>query len=173
MTSVFGQVSYTVQDELGITAPSRVPFTSLDTTTISELGDMATTVGGELDLVTSGKITGVRVELYFPVGSGWKSSPTAGSRVEQTGLVNFFNATTKYRFGIDFPALADSLISGGKILIDSGALRNLCNLLIAGVSDDNTTFCNTAQQALTSIADALVSFRKHRAVTDRRTKVVE
>jgi hypothetical protein len=51
-------------------------------------------------------------------------------------------------------------------------MSDLIALLLAGISGDGVTFVNTAQQSLTSLRDALVSFRKHRAATDRRTKVV-
>lgn len=100
------------------------------------------------------------------------TSPDAGSRVEQTGVFNLFNAVTPHRFGIAVAGLSDTFISAGRIVITEGNPVDLwldaIELASAGAGFPNYT--NNAQQQLTVLADAFLSFRKRRKQLSRSSR---
>jgi hypothetical protein len=150
--------SYSLVDELGTTAVARFPGTSDDASTLAELVAAAQSVGTDLDAVTGAKITETRI-VVKPTLTGLKGSPVAGSRVEQTAVINLRTAETAYRYGVAIPAIRDSLISAGR-LTTGGVVGVLVDTLIA--SGGTVQFTNHVAQALTSVVDYVLSFRKRR-----------
>lgn len=98
-------------------------------------------------------------------------APTTGSRVEQTGVFNMDNAVTSRRFGIAVPGLSDTVISAGRIVIvEDGVVDVWLDILEAPGSVTQPQYCNTADQALTVLADAFLAFRKRRKQLSRSSR---
>lgn len=158
--------SYTVVDELGTKSTVLVPAMVDPTTgTPAALKTAWTALGTDIDAIVGTEITGGRVEVVFVRDAGWKSAPDAGSRVEQTGLFNYGNATTKYKYGVDVPGLADDKISAGKIDLADTDIANFVTKLITSFTGG--VFTNTSQYVLAALLDAAITFRKRRKQLSR------
>jgi hypothetical protein len=162
-----GRFSYTVIDELG--TESSVPFYVLLDPALT-VGDMLvdanTTTAQALDKLTDGQITQVRAAvLSNPIGV--KNAPIAASRVEQTGLFNFFNTSNTRRFGEALAAFKSSLIVNGKINLSATDVVNFITLLTTAFADGEYATNEYIPLAGGSLADALLSFRKRRRQLSR------
>jgi hypothetical protein len=158
MANVAMDLSFSLVDELGTNSTARFPGTISDATTLAELDTYVATVAGSLDAVTGAKITAIRASIT-PSTSGLKGSPVAGSRVEQTAVINLGTAETAYRFGVAIPAVRDSLISAGR-LTTGGAVGTLVAELIDSAAV--IQFTNHVGQSLIGVIDYVLSFRKRR-----------
>lgn len=164
MANVAAHYSLTIRDGLGVEASTVAYVVVPDTTTLAGIAAAAGTWALDVDATIDGAITGLRVELAPALPGGLKAATGAtwaASRVEQTGVLNFKNATTKYRFGMPLPSIRSDVISTGKIDLTDTAIAALITLLTSGA------FSNTAQQALTALVDAIISFRKRRKQLQR------
>lgn len=166
MANVLLHFSATLVDGLGTKASSVAYLNLADTTTlatlITDLGDYASALDGATDAV----IEGVRIEITpaLPSGlgtAGDKGSAFTASRVEQTAVVNFGNATTPHKWGFAIPAVKAAALSAGKLVLTDTGIAALTTLLSGGA------YTNNAAQVLNSIIDAIVSFRKRRKQLSR------
>lgn len=158
MADVVVDLSFSLVDELGTTATARFPGTMSDANTVAEVDTYVETIATNLDAITGAKITEIRATIK-PSTSGLKSSPIAGSRVEQTAVLNLGTDETAYRYGVVVPAVRDSLISAGRLTV-GGVVGTLVTELID--SGATIRFTNHVGQGLTGIIDYVLSFRKRR-----------
>lgn len=151
--------SVSVVDELG-TEASEVFYAMVDPTiTAAQLSTQWHALATDLDPVLGAQILRGSVVLLENM-SGGKTAPAVGSRVEQTGVINFSNAVTSHRFGEALPGLSSGVISAGKInLTDAGVAAFITFMTTAFTLG---TWTNNAQQPLVALVDALLSFRKRR-----------
>jgi len=158
--------SFSFQDDLGTKSSMNVPAMVDPTTgTPAALKTEWLALGGQLDDLTGAQILGGAVSISLKPDPGWKTAPSAGSRVEQTGLFNFLNATSKYKFGVDIPSIVNTAISGGKIDLTTSIVTDVITSLITAFTGG--VFTNTSQYPLSALADALLSFRKRRQQLSR------
>lgn len=170
MATVPAQFSFTMVDELGVKASLPIPVIFDDTKTVAEIVAASGAYGDLVDAASGAQIDEVRIVVFTdPTTHGWKDAPVAGSRVEQTGLFNFKPTGVAHRFGIDLPAILDTLLTAGRITLGSGAAQDFIDGILAGVSADGVQSTNPARQVLATFTDALLTFRKHRRALDRRT----
>ena len=161
MPNVNLHFSATIEDGLGTKGTAVAYLAPVDTTTLAALtADLATWLA-DLDAVTDGVIIANRVEFTPPLPGGLgtkggKGAAYTASRIEQTGLLNLSNATTAHRFGFAIPAVTDAAIADGKLDLTNAAIAEMIGLLTG------CTYTNTAAQALVSLIDAVLSFRKRR-----------
>ncbi len=163
--------SATVLDELGVTATSLAHVDVDPATTLAAVATAAGAWAADLDPIIGGQITGLRVTLNVPVPGGLKTTPDAGSRVEQTGLFNFGVAANGRRYGVSVPSLSDGKIAGGKINILDTDVQAFIDLLKTAVTAIG--FVNSAGQEFTRAIDAVLSFRKHRRQLTRSSFEVD
>lgn len=125
----------------------------------------------DLDACTDGQITSSRLELLPALPGGLKAAPAAGSRVEQTGDLSFNDVTGAHLNTFLVPALSNDpgVISGGRIVLTSGSPAANLRDLLAGGGTAALEWSNAWQQALTTFASALISFREHRVQLGRAT----
>jgi hypothetical protein len=163
-------MSYSIRDELG-TVASTLVYIDYDgaVETVDGLTGQWSHYGGLIDAVTGGVIIGGEVKIPQAPTGGWKTTPVAGSRSEQTVLINFHPTGSIKRQGIDIPALLNSLIVGGKILTASGAVHTLILDVLAGFT--NGHYADNLGGVLGSFADAALTFRKHRKQLTKSTEV--
>jgi len=158
--------SYSVIDELGTKANITLPAMIDPTTgTPAALSTEWVAMGDDIDAIVGAQITGGAVSIVKVPDGGWKSAPVTGSRVEQTGLFNFTNATSKYKYGIDIPGLSNDTIAAGKIDLTNTDIGNFINELVSTFTGG--IWSNVSQYPLVALADALLSFRKRRKQLSR------
>lgn len=166
--SEFGHVSVELLDKLGVVTACPIYIEADPTKTLAQLTTDITSLCTAIDAASDSEIQGVTLKLSVPVNrTGWKVAPAATAENERTGLFNFSQAVGPYKFGVDIPSIADSLISAGKIDLTLSAITGL----VAALNVPYTGFqvVSTAIQALTVLTDALLTFRKHRKAENRRS----
>ena len=131
-------------------------FTAIITTFNTWLAD--------LDACTDGQIIAAAIHVYPALPGGLKSSPVSGSRVEQTGVLDFSATGTTHRWGMAIPALSNgpTVTSGGKIVLTGGDPPNVLIDLLAEGSTADLQWTNDNGQALVALLDTLISFRQRR-----------
>src|SRR5579872_4939229 len=92
--------TYTVRDELG-TEASTLVYANYNGTleTVDGLVGEWLAYGGLIDAATSGQIVGGAIKIPATPDGSWKTAPAAGSRVEQTALLNFHPTGSNKRQG--------------------------------------------------------------------------
>ena len=113
--SVPAQFSYTVEDELGVSATVLLNALVDPAATVLDLDTHWQDVGGFLDSIIGGVIRGGHYRVMEDSVTGGKSSPAAGSRVEQSGVFNFAVSGTSYKTGITVPSIKDGVITADRI----------------------------------------------------------
>lgn len=155
------QLSYSLVDELGVKAATTMYALVDPATTITELAAQWQTFLALLQAVTGASITGGKAGIVA-VPAGAAPAPVAGSRVEQTGLFNFAIAGTGKRYGVDVPALLNTLIVDDKIVDATGAVAALTAAISAAWGDALGQFASNQFVPLGALLDLFLSFRKHR-----------
>lgn len=154
--------TYSLEDIAGVKGSHQI-FVSYDAAleTVSAVLAAAAVYGGLLDAVTGAQITGFDVKVNALPDPSWKSAPIANIDMEQTLLETFDVYDTTLGYGIDVPALRDTLIVAGRPVIASGAIAALNAALVApfaaGYSAQNPFLLD-----LTALRDAAVTFRSKR-----------
>ena len=116
----------------------------------------------DLDACTDGQIIASWYTVSPALPGGLKSAPVTGSRVEQTGLLNFTATGSAQRYATAIPALSNgpTVVSGGKIVLTSGdPIPLFITLLLTGAA--LLQYTNDVQQSLVSLRDTLITFRLH------------
>jgi hypothetical protein len=165
------RATLTIVDGLG-TEASNAYYAEVDgaATTVADLLSTWGTLAQKVDAVVDGQI--IRGEVCVIADPTTvtapilKTTPAAGSRVEQTAVLNFSNTISSKRFGEAVPAVADANISGGKINLTAG---QPVPLLVTFLTTASATlaWANSNQQTLVALVDAVLSFRKRRRQLSR------
>lgn len=161
--------SASIVDELGTKATTVAYGVVPDTVTLAGLMTAQGAWVSALDGVTDGAITGSTAviqsgPLATDKGAG-AGKAKAGSRVEQTGVVNYTNATNTHPWGEAIPALADATITAGKLDLTNAAVIAFNAILTGALAGGNYT--NPYLQAISGIKDAILSFRERRKQLQR------
>jgi hypothetical protein len=168
------EFSATVVDEWGIEAST--PFYAVvdPAMTVTQLAAQLAQLITTLDTATDGYIRRNAITILPALPGGIKTAASAGSRVEQTGIINFgsvgatvTSASTK-RWGATIPALSNgaTVLSGDRIVLTGADPVGLLVTLLTTVGT-LIVWANAHQQQLTAFKDALVSFRKRRKQLQR------
>ncbi len=160
------QFSFTVEDELSTKASILLYGTVTDTTTVATMNAEWETLAGLIDLVIGAQVLHGSVSLMDVPSGDEKAAPAAGSRVEQTAVLNFPVTGTGKRFGDAIASIADSVITGGTLDLGDTNVANLVTAL-QGAFGTGGQFTNNTYQPLDDLADAFVSFRKRRKQLSR------
>jgi hypothetical protein len=160
-----------IRDGLG-TEASNTYYAEVDGSATSTAALLTTwgQLAQAVDAVVDGQIVRGSVSVIADpavvTGPILKTAPAAGSRVEQTAVLNFSNTISPHRFGEAIPALADGNISGGKVNLTPG---QPVPLLVTFLTTASATlaWANNNQQTLVGLIDAILSFRKRRKQLSR------
>lgn len=167
MTARFGHVAVTFLDALGVSTTQAYYVDYDDTKTIAAAVGEAQSLAQDLDNVSDSQITEVKLQIVGTLPGAGKSAPVSTAENERTGLLNFSQTGSPYKYGVVIPAIADSKIVNGKIDLTNTDITNLITLLTT--AGTVFTYVSTAIKALAKIVDALLSFRKHRKAESRRS----
>jgi|SRR5579871_566836 len=164
-----GRVSCTIVDELNVEARLAMYFLIDDS---DSLADLMSRAFGWLQIIqpmTGGIITAWQLSIYGDASS-FAGTPTAGARVEQTGVFDFVpSGGSGRKFGLPVPAIVNGVLSGGKVDLTN----SLVTALINQVTNTNSTF-TPADAHFTSLyggslSEAFFCFRKRRKQLERST----
>lgn len=158
-----GQFSITLQDDLG-TKASQTTYWLIDPAmTVTQLAAAWQAYVALVQAVSGGNLLHGRASIELTPTT--PASAVAGSRVEQTGVFDFKNASNSRIFGSPLPALLDTKISAGKINLSDTDITNYYTFL----SSTHTLYEPTNNEflLLNGLVDAFISFRKHRRSLSR------
>lgn len=130
-----------------------------DTSTLAQLTSALNVWAAAVDGTIDGAFLKVFAKLTPPLPGGLKaaSGPTwLGSRIQQTGNINFSATGTTRRYGQALPSLSNAAITGNTVDISNTAIQALIALLL----NPTGFFTNAQSQSLEAALDALLSFRK-------------
>ena len=167
MATQFGHVSIQYLDALGVTVSSPVYVDIDDTKTVAAALADASTIAQAVDNITDAQITEVKLVIVGGMPGAGKSAPVAGSEVERTGLFNFSQTGSPYKYGVDIPAMAEAKIVNGKIDLTNSDITNFVTVLTTAGAV--LTAVSTAIKTLVRLKDALLTFRKHRKAESKRS----
>jgi hypothetical protein len=167
MATYIALLSAEVHDATGVPASALQYIDVPDTVTVAQLQGLVQAYSAVLDPLTDAQIDHIFVKLDLPF-AGAKSSPVAGSVVERTGLFNFVQANSFYKYGIDVPAITSAvLMADGRIDLTNPIVTNWVSFIEA--AHTAITFVSKFANAILRLLDVLISFRKHRKQESRRT----
>lgn len=167
MAIKFGHASVKYLDALGVEVSSPVYVNVDDTKTVAAVLGEISTLTQALDDVSDAQITEVTLNIVGGMPGAGKSAPVSTAEVERTGLLNFSQSASPYKYGVVIPAIAESKIVNGKINLTDTNVQNLVTILTT--AGTTLTYVSTAIKALVALIDALLSFRKHRKAESRRS----
>jgi len=165
MATIIGSVSFTGIDALGVPTNFNEDFTFDDAKTAAQI---STYVNDLFDHFTPTSDAGwdkIAVTLYPVVNN--PTTVNSDSIAERTGLLNFSQSGSRFKYGIDIESIAQSLIVDGKIDLGATAITNWTDYLVAAHS--GFTLLSKAANALVALIDAVISFRKKRKLESRRS----
>lgn len=155
------QFSATLTDELGTKASTVTDIYGDDGQTVVNIHAAAVAWATALDSASSAQITRLEACVILPTGS-FKQAPLAGSRVEQTAVVNLMAGNTGRKWGIAIPSVRDALIVANKLDLGNAAVTTLVALLQGAALGG--LYTTPYGNALGTVVDAILSFRKRTAL---------
>jgi len=144
-----------------------IPVNADDTKTLAAIVGDVLALQIAVDGISDSEIVGSSINLTTGFSTAIKTTPATTAENERTGLFNFSQTGTPYKFGLDVPSIAEATITNGKIdLSNSSILAFKAAILTAGAA---LTVVSTAIHSLVALLDALITFRKHRKAESRRS----
>lgn len=155
-----------MRDELGV--PASLPFYAkvADTTTLAQL---ATDVDSLVTLVAAVTLDSISAQASVKIGSLIAPTPDAGAESERGAILNMDQAGTTRAYGFWVPGLDPTLVVDGKIVIGSGAIKDLTDAITAGIS--HLGFTSEFGNDVGALLDGAEAFRKLRRRAEKLTKV--
>lgn len=153
--------SYTILDADGNQRAVPIYCQLSDASTITQLQAISVALSAALDGALDGQIVKGSLTLSMDLDSGVKTSPVAGSNVQETALINFDADTTDYSFSIDFPAFKQAGFTQKVVNLAQAQVADLVSFLTTTANGFHATD-KSANQLLTARAGKK-TFRKHRA----------
>lgn len=167
MANLEALYSISLEDYLGVPTTHDIYLQMPDTVTLATLTTVLTGYQDLIDVISGAQIMQTTLKVRIPNSGTNKTSPVAGDEAEKTGLFNFSQSVTPYKFGVDVPAIAETLITNGKIDLSASAITTWIAWLTAAHS--GVQAISKFVYTLTGLLDALISFRKHRKAETRRS----
>lgn len=166
MAMVTGLMSATVTDSYGIAATTNAFIEADDTKTIAQLVTDGTSWINLVQGLSQGKVVKGKISVDL---AGTGTAP-AGD-VEKGGLFNFNNASDPYAQGFYIPDIEPTVLNAsGLIDLTNVSVTNFITFMTT--AHTVITVVTKGVRALTTLKDALISFRKHRKPLERKTKEV-
>ncbi len=167
--------TFSVVDELGTKASVAYKALLDPAMTVTNINSAWAAQAAALDDIMGVQIIGGGVsvnptptQIAAAVG---KTAPAAGSRVEQTGVFDLRNGANTTLYGIAVAGLSDDVIDAGRIIIvEDGVVDVWLDLVETAGSGTLPQYTNNQGQAVTTLADAFISFRKRRKQLSRSSR---
>ena len=167
MATINATVSVEVVDAYGISGEVFVNVTIPDTATLAQVASDVAALVALITPLTSGVQPKAITRLVLP-GDGLDPATALGD-IEKGGLFNFSNATDSYKYGELVPDINPGVLnSSGLIDLTNTDVTNFVTWMTT--AHTALTPVTKGNRALTALADALITFRKHRKPLSRKTK---
>lgn len=164
---------YAIEDDQGLTNRTQV-FVAYDATTetVSALQGAWSAIGGLLDPVIDGKITGGQILVPLIRDPTWKATPAVGNNVNQVMNLNFDNDFNSYATSILIPSYKETQVSATSPKAPNLAAAALAAFIAAIITGEGgEVFPNSRDlHDLSALRDAFLTVRKVRGQR-QRTKV--
>lgn len=158
--------SFTIADELGTEASLPIYGKVDPGQTVGDLLAFLTTLETGVSSLSDGHIVSERVEIIATPGVS--TAAAAGSRVEQTAVLNMLPASVPRRYGISIPAFKDSLILNGKVdTTPLGPVETFLGTIASATVAQEYATSQFISLAAALLADAILTFRKKRRQLSR------
>ena len=151
----------TILDDLNCKAISSAYALVDPTASFADVLSVQNTWLADLDACTDGQIISTELEVVPALPDGLKGAPVAGSRVEQTGIMNFNATGDSHLWGFEVPSISNdaTVLASGHIVLTTGHPPYVLFTLLAGGGTAALQWTNATSQALSAFANALVGFR--------------
>lgn len=166
MATQFAIVSWNIFDDLGVSVPYD-QFVSLDDSkTLAAILTEVDSLAALVDPITDGASLQGHLTVRFP-STNFKIVPNTGKAVDTTGLFTFNQANTVYKASLDVPAIADAVITNGKIDLTNADVAAYVDWFasahngVRGVSKFGNIFSGNIGSIITT--------RKHRRALTRKS----
>jgi hypothetical protein len=161
MATVSLLFQYTIEDADGNTLSFPVYGTADDAAALSDLATSATAIGTDLNAIIEGAIRKVSFDVLVPLDGGWRTTPVAGSNVQETGLITFpLTSVPGKHYSQDIPCFYQAGFVGKTINLAATAVAAWLAFIAAGAG-----FVWTNDQwtsTLEAPTKGKKTFRKHR-----------
>jgi len=167
MATYTGTMSAHIVDQYGIPGEAQVIIELDGTKTLDQLAaDVAA-----YNLVVQPLTQGINPETQVRINFEGASVTGAAGDIEKGSLWNFDNASDSYAQGVYVPDIQPAILNtSGLIDLTNTDVTNWITYLTT--AHTVITVVTKGIRALTSLRDALISFRKHRKPLSRKTKEV-
>lgn len=165
MANIIGSVSFGGIDALGVPTNFNGDFEFDDAKTAANIATYVNALFDEFTLTSDAGWSTIAVTLYPTVNN--PTTVNEDSIAERTGLLNFSQTGSRFKYGVDIESIAQSLIVDGKIDLNAGAISDFVDYIVAAHS--GFVFISKAANALAALVDAVISFRKKRKLESRRS----
>lgn len=161
-----GTISLETTDALGIPATTLYNITVDDSKTVAQLMTDAVSLQTVQTPLSQGAVGRMEVCIKIPASGG-----SAAGDIEKGGLFNFNDAVSTYATGFWIPDISPSVLNAlGTIDLSNSSVAAFITFLTT--AHTAITLVTKGVNLLTSLRDALISFRKHRKPLARKTKEV-
>jgi hypothetical protein len=156
-------------DYLGVPVTHDIFLQVPDSTTLAALVTLLQTYQQLYDPMTGALLTENTARVFVPITTGLKSSAADGDENEMTGLFNFSQTGSRYKYAIDVPGIAAVMLVNGKLDLSNAGMQAWITWLTS--AHTGITIVSKFVLTLVALLDALISFRKHRKAESRRSLV--
>lgn len=168
MANIRGSYSVSLVDYLGVPASFLIFWEGADTLTLADLETVFNNFNTLLQNVAGGKGLKTTISFDGPT-AGWSGDPVAGDEAEKTGLFNYSQTGSTYRYGIDVPTIREDVIVDGKIDQTNSSVTAFEAWFTAAHS--GVTPKSAYNLVLAALRDTLITFRKRRKAENHRSLV--
>lgn len=162
------RITVGVMDQLGTRATIALYALIDPATTVADLAVTKAAVVTALEAVLGAGVQDSSVTLDY----GEDDTVDAGSRVEQTAVLDYIVTASGRQHGIALAGWLDSLVGGGGAPSIGGGVGAAAVAALTGALPGDATgfWTNNAYQALGALNDAFLSFRKRRRSLSRSSE---
>jgi hypothetical protein len=153
----------TILDDLNCKATSSAYALVDPTASFADVLSVQNTWLADLDACTDGQIISTELEVVPALPDGLKSAPVAGSRIEQSGVLDFNATGDGHLWGFLVPAISnsDTVLLAGRPVITTGAPLNTLFSLLAGGGTTTLAWTNATSQILAGFAHCFLGIRTY------------
>jgi len=153
--------SYTIEDADGNTRAFPVYATVSDGATLADINTAMVAIGTDLNAIIDGVIRKVAYTILGTVDGGWRTTPVAGSNVQETGLITYpLISVPGKHYSEDIPAFYQSGFTGKLVNL---AATNVVTWTDRATGGGATPFTNDQWSSeLDTPTKGKKTFRKHK-----------
>lgn len=159
MATQFGQVQWTIIDDVGVRVAVEQNVSIDDTKTVADVYTDIGALQAVLSALTNGGFVRQHLTLVIPNFGGVSSTPTPDADGEEGAMWDFTNAVTPYSYGFRVPAYKSAILSGGKVNPSNTDVSNF-EAAWTTAATNGTQPVNREYRNLAAVRETFLSNRK-------------